>query len=128
MGNEQTKTELDERKEPITYFAINIKQPDKLHIVPSDTFLSTIVVKVLETHCRYLNFPFNPIFVGEWGGVDCIPPLQECSLLKSYRDRVNVKLNEILKDLESLGGDSPIQLKRNMKYMFQTSKASSFMN
>ena len=82
MGNEQTKTELDERKEPITYFAINIKQPDKLHIVPSDTFLSTIVVKVLETHCRYLNFPFN------------------------------VKLNEILKDLESLGGNSPIQLKR----------------
>ena len=56
MGNDQTKTVLDERKEPITYFAINIKQPDKLHLVPSDTFLSNIVVKVLETHCRYLVF------------------------------------------------------------------------
>ena len=52
MGNDQTKTVLDERKEPITYFAINIKQPDKLHIVPSDTVLSNIITRVLEPHCR----------------------------------------------------------------------------
>ena len=41
MGNEQTKTELNNinENEPITYFAINIKQPDKLHIVPSDAHI-----------------------------------------------------------------------------------------
>lgn len=54
MGNEQTKIVLDNNNEPITYFAINIKQPDKLHIVPSDTTISNIVVKVLQTHCRYV--------------------------------------------------------------------------
>ena len=37
MGNDQTKqTEIEESKEPVTYFAINLKQPDKLHLVPSD--------------------------------------------------------------------------------------------
>ena len=50
MGNDQTKQELDTGNEPITYFAINIKQPDKLHIVPSDSALSGLVTRVLETH------------------------------------------------------------------------------
>ena len=52
MGNDQTKTALEDSGEPITYFAINIKQPDKLHIVPSDNVLSNIITRVLEPHCR----------------------------------------------------------------------------
>ena len=52
MGNEQTKTVLEESGEPITYFAINIKQPDKLHIVPSDSVISNLVTRALETHYR----------------------------------------------------------------------------
>ena len=52
MGNDQTKTALEDSGEPITYFAINIKRPDKLHIVPSDTVLSNIITRVLEPHCR----------------------------------------------------------------------------
>ena len=52
MGNDQTKTVLEDSGEPITYFAINIKQPDKLHIVPSDSGLSKLVTRVLEPHCR----------------------------------------------------------------------------
>ena len=54
MGNEQTKTVLEDSGEPITYFAINIKQPDKLHIVPSDSGLSKMVTRVLEPHCRWV--------------------------------------------------------------------------
>ena len=52
MGNDQTKTVLEDSGEPITYFAINIKQPDKLQIVPSDSGLSKLVTRVLEPHCR----------------------------------------------------------------------------
>ena len=52
MGNEQTKTVLEESGEPITYFAINIKQPDKLHIVPSDSAVSSLVTRALQTHYR----------------------------------------------------------------------------
>ena len=53
MGAEQTKQELEVGSEPITYFAINIKQPDKLHIVPSDSVISSLVTRALETHYRY---------------------------------------------------------------------------
>ena len=52
MGAEQTKQELEVGGEPITYFAINIKQPDKLHIVPSDSVISSLVTMALETHYR----------------------------------------------------------------------------
>ena len=52
MGAEQTKQELEVSSEPLTYFAINIKQPDKLHIVPSDTAVSSLVTRALETHYR----------------------------------------------------------------------------
>ena len=55
MGNEQTKTVLEESGEPITYFAINIKQPDKLHILPSDAALSAAVVRALEPHCSIVE-------------------------------------------------------------------------
>ena len=56
MGAEHTKQELEVGAEPITYFAINIKQPDKLHIVPSDSVISSLVTRALETHYRY-NIP-----------------------------------------------------------------------
>ena len=52
MGNEQTKQELEVTNEPLTYFAINIKQPDKLHIVPSDSAVSSLVTRALQTHYR----------------------------------------------------------------------------
>lgn len=52
MGAEHTKQELEVGAEPITYFAINIKQPDKLHIVPSDSVISSLVTRALETHYR----------------------------------------------------------------------------
>ena len=52
MGAEQTKQEPEVGGEPITYFAINIKQPDKLHIVPSDSVISSLVTRALETHYR----------------------------------------------------------------------------
>ena len=55
MGAEQTKIVLDNNNDPITYFAINIKQPDKLHIVPSDATISNIVLRVLESHNRSLS-------------------------------------------------------------------------
>ena len=55
MGAEHTKQELEVGAEPITYFAINIKQPDKLHILPSDAALSAAVVRALEPHCSIVE-------------------------------------------------------------------------
>ena len=51
MGIEYSKEgedfgESSVNDEPITYFAINIKQPDKLHVVPADRIISNLIVKV----------------------------------------------------------------------------------
>ena len=56
MGNDQTKQELEVNNEPLTYFAINIKQPDKLHIVPSDSAVSSLVTRALQTHYRSVQW------------------------------------------------------------------------
>ena len=50
MGNETGKPVPQTNLEPVTYFAINIKQPDKLHIVPADGNNSALVTKIMETH------------------------------------------------------------------------------
>ena len=50
MGNESGKPITHTNLEPVTYFAINIKQPDKLHIVPADNVNSALVTKIMETY------------------------------------------------------------------------------